>query len=127
MIPIKITIGSGIITTAHRTQVKLIDDADGRARRRMVVHVDRTVDNPGPSLPSSPLPSTSTPRETSHEEKPSEEPFRGFPECELRGVESQVVKPNRKRKSDANLVLDGLPRRSKRTRRTNHKSEFEYF
>lgn len=88
-------------------------------RRRMVVHVDRTVDNPDPSPP--PL------QGTIREEEPSDEPFRGFPECELRGVEPQVVKPNRKRKSDANLALDGLPRRSKRTRKNIYKSEFEYF
>ncbi|XP_062551594.1 uncharacterized protein LOC134216813 isoform X1 [Armigeres subalbatus] len=116
---LQITIGNGLTTTAHRSQVKIIDDAGGRMRRRMVVHVDRTVDNPGPSPP--PL------QETIHGEEPGEEPFRGFPECELRGIESQVVKPNRKRKSDANLALDGLPRRSKRTRRSNCKSEFQYF
>ncbi|XP_062564841.1 uncharacterized protein LOC134227412 [Armigeres subalbatus] len=118
MTRIKITTGNGITTTAHRSQIKIIDDADGRTRRRMVVYVDPIVD-------TDPLP---PPPSTYHEE-PCEEPFRGFSESDLRGREDEIqtVKPNRKRKMDEHLALDGLPRRSKRTRKNYHKSEFQYF
>ncbi|XP_062557386.1 uncharacterized protein LOC134222259 [Armigeres subalbatus] len=115
---LQITTGNGITTTAHRSQIKIINDADSRTRRRMVVYVDPIVD-------TDPLP---PPPSTYHEE-PCKEPFRGFSESDLRGRQDEIptVKPNRKRKMDEHLALDGLPRRSKRTRKNNHKSEFQYF